>query len=82
MGLSTCLYIFADLVMFIRLQNNISSSIIFCLVIVIIIIIIMLTFAGSFWDDWMRQPEQRKNRSCIRPEIPRTSTFGRKGTSG
>jgi len=29
----------------------------------------------------MREPDQRKNRSCIRPEIPRTSTFGRLGTS-
>lgn len=36
---------------------------------------------SSFWDDWMRQPEQRKNRSCIRPEISRTITFGRKGVS-
>ncbi|XP_021170763.1 alpha-1,3-mannosyl-glycoprotein 2-beta-N-acetylglucosaminyltransferase b isoform X2 [Fundulus heteroclitus] len=36
---------------------------------------------SAFWDDWMRQPEQRKNRSCIRPEISRTITFGRKGVS-
>ncbi|KAM9434146.1 alpha-1,3-mannosyl-glycoprotein 2-beta-N-acetylglucosaminyltransferase b isoform 2-T2 [Clarias gariepinus] len=35
----------------------------------------------AFWDDWMRQPEQRKERSCIRPEISRTMTFGRKGVS-
>lgn len=35
----------------------------------------------AFWDDWMRQPEQRKDRSCIRPEISRTITFGRKGVS-
>ncbi|XP_030644731.1 alpha-1,3-mannosyl-glycoprotein 2-beta-N-acetylglucosaminyltransferase b [Chanos chanos] len=35
----------------------------------------------AFWDDWMRQPEQRKDRSCIRPEISRTMTFGRKGVS-
>lgn len=35
----------------------------------------------AFWDDWMRHPEQRKNRSCIRPEISRTITFGRKGVS-
>lgn len=34
-----------------------------------------------FWDDWMRHPEQRKNRVCIRPEISRTSTFGRIGVS-
>ncbi|XP_028316440.1 alpha-1,3-mannosyl-glycoprotein 2-beta-N-acetylglucosaminyltransferase b [Gouania willdenowi] len=36
---------------------------------------------SAFWDDWMRQPEQRKERSCIRPEISRTMTFGRKGVS-
>ncbi|KAM3615044.1 uncharacterized protein V6R79_022680 [Siganus canaliculatus] len=36
---------------------------------------------ASFWDDWMRQPEQRKNRACIRPEISRTLTFGRQGVS-
>lgn len=58
----------------------------------------------SFWDDWLRQHEQRKGRSiipyhpiltlcyvltvvfrifrsCIRPEISRTRTFGRKGVS-
>lgn len=36
---------------------------------------------ASFWDDWMRHPNQRKGRSCIRPEISRTLTFGRKGVS-
>ncbi|XP_029942663.1 LOW QUALITY PROTEIN: alpha-1,3-mannosyl-glycoprotein 2-beta-N-acetylglucosaminyltransferase b [Salarias fasciatus] len=36
---------------------------------------------SAFWDDWMRQPEQRKDRSCVRPEISRTITFGRKGVS-
>jgi len=36
---------------------------------------------ARFWDDWMRKPEQRRSRSCIRPEIPRSSTFGRLGTS-
>lgn len=36
---------------------------------------------ASFWDDWMRQPEQRRQRSCIRPEISRTLTFGRQGVS-
>lgn len=35
----------------------------------------------AFWDDWMRQPEQRRERSCVRPEISRTMTFGRKGVS-
>ncbi|XP_049606443.1 alpha-1,3-mannosyl-glycoprotein 2-beta-N-acetylglucosaminyltransferase b [Syngnathus scovelli] len=36
---------------------------------------------SAFWDDWMRLPEQRKDRSCVRPEISRTITFGRKGVS-
>ncbi|XP_074081349.1 alpha-1,3-mannosyl-glycoprotein 2-beta-N-acetylglucosaminyltransferase [Macrotis lagotis] len=35
----------------------------------------------AFWDDWMRQPEQRRDRACLRPEISRTMTFGRKGVS-
>ncbi|XP_025083205.1 alpha-1,3-mannosyl-glycoprotein 2-beta-N-acetylglucosaminyltransferase-like isoform X2 [Pomacea canaliculata] len=35
----------------------------------------------TFWDDWMRHPEQRRNRECIRPEVCRTSTFGKKGVS-
>ncbi|XP_030053328.1 alpha-1,3-mannosyl-glycoprotein 2-beta-N-acetylglucosaminyltransferase [Microcaecilia unicolor] len=35
----------------------------------------------AFWDDWMRHPDQRKERACIRPEISRTMTFGRKGVS-
>ncbi|XP_057244401.1 alpha-1,3-mannosyl-glycoprotein 2-beta-N-acetylglucosaminyltransferase [Malurus melanocephalus] len=35
----------------------------------------------AFWDDWMRQPEQRRGRSCVRPEVSRTMTFGRKGVS-
>lgn len=36
---------------------------------------------AAFWDDWMRDPDQRKDRACIRPEIPRTKTFGRIGVS-
>uniref|UniRef100_A0A646QI39 Alpha-1,3-mannosyl-glycoprotein 2-beta-N-acetylglucosaminyltransferase n=1 Tax=Hemiscolopendra marginata TaxID=943146 RepID=A0A646QI39_9MYRI len=35
----------------------------------------------AYWDDWMRQPEQRKDRACIRPEISRTKTFGKIGVS-
>jgi len=35
----------------------------------------------SFWDDWLREPEQRKDRVCIRPEISRTYTFGKIGAS-
>ena len=39
------------------------------------------TWPKGFWDDWMRAPEQRKSRSCLRPEISRTKTFGRIGVS-
>ncbi|XP_033209026.1 alpha-1,3-mannosyl-glycoprotein 2-beta-N-acetylglucosaminyltransferase [Belonocnema kinseyi] len=35
----------------------------------------------AYWDDWIRQPEQRKNRACIRPELSRTRTFGKIGVS-
>eukprot|EP00795_Rhopilema_esculentum_P013361 gene13361-4214_t len=35
----------------------------------------------GFWDDWIRDPHQRKNRACIRPEISRSKTFGRVGVS-
>ncbi|XP_033105704.1 alpha-1,3-mannosyl-glycoprotein 2-beta-N-acetylglucosaminyltransferase-like [Anneissia japonica] len=35
----------------------------------------------GFWDDWMRHPNQRKERACIRPEISRTDTFGKIGVS-
>ena len=35
----------------------------------------------SYWDDWMREPAQRKERACIRPEISRTKTFGKIGVS-
>lgn len=35
----------------------------------------------AFWDDWIRQPAQRKDRACIRPEIARTQTFGKVGVS-
>ena len=32
-------------------------------------------------DDNCRLPEQRRGRSCIRPEISRTKTFGKIGVS-
>ncbi|KAF5274808.1 hypothetical protein FQR65_LT00391 [Abscondita terminalis] len=35
----------------------------------------------AYWDDWIRSPEQRKDRACIRPEISRTKTFGKIGVS-
>jgi len=35
----------------------------------------------AFWDDWVRHQDRRKGRSCIRPEVSRTSTFGKVGVS-
>lgn len=41
------------------------------------------TWPAGFWDDWMREPAQRKGRQCIRPEISRTGMMahGKKGVS-
>ena len=39
------------------------------------------TWPGAYWDDWLRHPNQRKNRGCIRPEVSRSYTFGEMGTS-
>uniref|UniRef100_A0A6B2L9N3 alpha-1,3-mannosyl-glycoprotein 2-beta-N-acetylglucosaminyltransferase n=1 Tax=Arcella intermedia TaxID=1963864 RepID=A0A6B2L9N3_9EUKA len=37
---------------------------------------------AGYWDDWLREPQQRKGRVCIYPEVSRTYTFGLKdGTS-
>jgi alpha-1,3-mannosyl-glycoprotein beta-1,2-N-acetylglucosaminyltransferase len=36
----------------------------------------------GFWDDWLREPAQRKGRHFLRPEVSRTLTFGEKGVSG
>lgn len=33
----------------------------------------------GYWDDWLREPQQRQNRQFIRPEITRTFHFGAKG---
>mmetsp|Transcript_40561 Transcript_40561/g.93114 ORF Transcript_40561/g.93114 Transcript_40561/m.93114 type:complete len:176 (+) Transcript_40561:2-529(+) len=35
----------------------------------------------GFWDDWLREPPQRRGRSSIYPEVSRTYTFGEKGVS-
>ncbi len=40
-----------------------------------------LKWPRSYWDDWMREPGQRRGRACIRPEISRTKTFGKVGVS-
>eukprot|EP00092_Neocalanus_flemingeri_P005361 GFUD01005776.1.p1 GENE.GFUD01005776.1~~GFUD01005776.1.p1 ORF type:complete len:520 (+),score=120.96 GFUD01005776.1:95-1654(+) len=42
---------------------------------------IMVKWPRSYWDDWMREPQHRKGRSCIRPEVSRTKTFGKIGVS-
>lgn len=42
---------------------------------------LMTTWPKAFWDDWIREPAQRRNRACIRPEISRTKTFGKIGVS-
>ena len=34
-----------------------------------------------FWDDWMRGRSVQQGRQCIFPEMPRTHTFGKDGTS-
>eukprot|EP00442_Polarella_glacialis_P057928 CAMPEP_0115058756 /NCGR_PEP_ID=MMETSP0227-20121206/6531_1 /TAXON_ID=89957 /ORGANISM="Polarella glacialis, Strain CCMP 1383" /LENGTH=123 /DNA_ID=CAMNT_0002443787 /DNA_START=66 /DNA_END=433 /DNA_ORIENTATION=+ len=36
-------------------------------------------WAVAFWDEFMRRPDVRKGRSCIRPEISRSFTFGEDG---
>lgn len=35
----------------------------------------------GYWDDWMREPAQRKDRFILRPEICRTFHFGFHGVS-
>ncbi|KAA3679528.1 alpha-1,3-mannosyl-glycoprotein beta-1,2-N-acetylglucosaminyltransferase [Paragonimus westermani] len=34
-----------------------------------------------YWDEYLRKPYVRQNRSCLRPELGRTTTFGRGGVS-
>merc|ERR1712224_601705 len=36
----------------------------------------------AYWDEFMRRPDVRRGRHCLRPEINRSFTFGEKGTSG
>lgn len=42
---------------------------------------LMVKWPDAYWDDWMRMPEQRKGRHCIRPEVSRTITYGKTGVS-
>ena len=37
------------------------------------------TWPMAFWDDWLREPPQRKGRHIIRPEVSRTFHFGSQG---
>lgn len=39
-------------------------------------------WAVAYWDEFMRRPDVRKGRHCIRPEISRSFTFGEEGVSG
>ena len=34
---------------------------------------------NGYWDDWLREPAQRKGRHILRPEVSRTFHFGNKG---
>jgi len=33
----------------------------------------------GYWDDWLREPVQRKDRHILRPEVSRTFHFGNQG---
>ncbi|CAJ1398974.1 unnamed protein product [Effrenium voratum] len=35
----------------------------------------------QYWDDFLRRPEIRRKRQCLRPELSRTHTFGEQGVS-
>jgi hypothetical protein len=35
----------------------------------------------AYWDEFMRRPDVRKGRHCIRPEVSRSYTFGAEGVS-
>ena len=35
----------------------------------------------SFWDDWLREPSQRRGRAFLRPGVARSGTFGARGVS-
>jgi len=38
-------------------------------------------WAVAYWDEFMRRPDVRKGRQCIRPDVSRSFTFGSQGTS-
>ena len=35
----------------------------------------------GYWDDWLREPSQRKNRHILHPEVSRTLHYGSHGVS-
>lgn len=35
----------------------------------------------QYWDEWMRRPDVRRDRQCLRPEVNRAFTFGNVGES-
>ena len=38
-----------------------------------------IKWPNGYWDDWLREPQQRKGRQFIRPEVTRTFHIGEKG---
>lgn len=36
---------------------------------------------NGYWDDWLREPQQRKGRATLHPEVSRTYTYGEQGVS-
>jgi alpha-1,3-mannosyl-glycoprotein beta-1,2-N-acetylglucosaminyltransferase len=40
---------------------------------------LQMKWPEGYWDDWLRDPAQRKGRHVLRPEISRTFHFGVKG---
>jgi len=38
-------------------------------------------WAQAYWDEFMRRPDVRHGRQCLRPEVSRSYTFGEEGTS-
>lgn len=38
-------------------------------------------WSDAYWDEFMRRPDVRQDRHCIRPEVSRSFTFGEKGVS-
>jgi alpha-1,3-mannosyl-glycoprotein beta-1,2-N-acetylglucosaminyltransferase len=35
----------------------------------------------GYWDDWLREPAQRRGRQILHPQVSRTRTFGKEGVS-